>query len=165
MAKKTGLGKGLDALFQDTIKEDEKIQEGESILKLKINEVEPNREQPRKHFDEEALEELAESIKTYGLIQPIIVTKKEKYYEIIAGERRWRACKKAGLKEVSVIVRDGDEKKNKAISLIENIQREDLNAVEKADGIKALMDEYKLTQQQVSEVLGKSRSAIANTVR
>ena len=164
MAKNTGLGKGLDALFKDTIKE-EKIQEGESILKVKITEVEPNMEQPRKHFDEEALEELAQSIKTYGLIQPIIVTKKDKYYEIIAGERRWRACKKAGLKEVSVIVRDGDEKKNKAISLIENIQREDLNAVEKAVGIKALMEEYELTQQQVSEVLGKSRSAVANTVR
>ncbi len=165
MAKKTGLGKGLDALFKDTIKEDEKHVEGESILKVKITEVEPNREQPRKHFDEEAIEELAESIKTYGLIQPIIVTKKDNYYEIIAGERRWRACKKAGLKEVSVIVREDDEKRNKAISLIENIQREDLNAVEKAVGIKALMEEYDLTQQQVSEVLGKSRSAIANTVR
>ncbi len=98
MAKKTGLGKGLDALFQDTIKEEEKIQEGEAILKLNITEVEPNREQPRKHFDEEAIEELAESIKTYGLIQPIIVTKKDNYYQIIAGERRWRACKKARIK-------------------------------------------------------------------
>ncbi len=165
MAKKTGLGKGLDALFKDTIKEEEKHVDGESILKVKITEVEPNREQPRKHFDEEALEELSESIKTYGLIQPIIVTKKDNYYEIIAGERRWRACKKAGLKEVAVIVREDDEKRNKAISLIENIQREDLNAVEKAVGIKALMEEYDLTQQQVSEVLGKSRSAIANTVR
>lgn len=164
MVKKTGLGKGLDALFKDTIQE-EKIQEGDRILKVKITEVEPNKEQPRKHFDEEAIEELAESIKTYGLIQPIIVTKKDDYYEIIAGERRWRACKKAGLKEISVIVRDNDEKKNKAISLIENIQREDLNAVEKAVGIKALMEEYNLTQQQVSEVLGKSRSAVANTVR
>lgn len=164
MVKKTGLGKGLDALFKDTIQE-EKIQEGDRILKVKITEVEPNKEQPRKHFDEEAIEELAESIKTYGLIQPIIVTKKNHYYEIIAGERRWRACKKAGLKEISVIVRDNDEKKNKAISLIENIQREDLNAVEKAIGIKALMEEYNLTQQQVSEVIGKSRSAIANTVR
>lgn len=164
MVKKTGLGKGLDALFKDTIQE-EKVQEGDRILKVKITEVEPNKEQPRKHFDEEAIEELAESIKTYGLIQPIIVTKKDDYYEIIAGERRWRACKKAGLKEISVIIRDNDEKKNKAISLIENIQREDLNAVEKAVGIKALMGEYDLTQQQVSEILGKSRSAIANTVR
>ncbi len=166
MAKMTGLGKGLDALFQDTIKEDEeKVQEGESILKIKITDVEPNKEQPRKHFDEEAIEELSESIKKYGLIQPIIVTKKDGYYEIIAGERRWRACKKAGLKEISAIVRDNDEKKNKAISLIENIQREDLNAVEKAVGIKVLMQEYELTQQEVSEILGKSRSAIANTVR
>lgn len=165
MAKKTGLGKGLEALFQDTMKEEEKVQEGESILKLQINEVEPNREQPRKHFDEAALEELAESIKKYGLIQPIIVTKKDGYYEIIAGERRWRACKKAGLKEIPAIVRQNDEKQNKAIALIENIQREDLNAVEKAMGIKVLMDEYELTQQEVSEIIGKSRSAVANTVR
>lgn len=164
MAKNTGLGKGLDALFKDTIKE-EKIEEGESILKLKITEVEPNREQPRKHFDEEALEELAESIKTYGLIQPIIVTKEEGYYAIVAGERRWRACKKAGLKEISAIIREKDERKNKEIALIENIQREDLNAFEKAVGIKQLMEDYGLTQQQVSEILGKSRSSIANSVR
>lgn len=167
MAKKTGLGKGLDALFKDTIKENivDEIKEGEAILKIDINEVEPNKEQPRKRFDEEAIEELSESIKRYGLIQPIIVTKKDGYYEIIAGERRWRACKKAGLKEVSVIVRENDERRNKEISLIENIQREDLNAVEKAMGIKILMEEYSLTQQEVSDVLGKSRSAIANTVR
>lgn len=163
MTKKTGLGKGLDALFKDTIKEE--IQEGEKILEVPINEVEPNREQPRKHFDEEALEELSESIKKYGLIQPIIVTKKDNYYEIIAGERRWRACKKAEMKEIQVIVRENDEKRNKEIALIENIQREDLNAVEKAMGIKMLMEEYSLTQQEVSEILGKSRSAIANTVR
>lgn len=163
MAKKTGLGKGLEALFKDTIKEE--IQEGEKILTVPINEVEPNKMQPRKRFDEEALEELAESIKRYGLIQPIIVTKKDNYYEIIAGERRWRASKKAGLKEISVIVREDDERRNKEISLIENIQREDLNAVEKAMGIKVLMEEYSLTQQQMSEILGKSRSAIANTVR
>ena len=167
MAKKTGLGKGLDALFKDTIKEDivDEIKDGEKILKVDINEVEPNREQPRKHFDEEAIEELSESIKRYGLIQPIIVTKKNGYYEIIAGERRWRACKKARLQEVSVIVREDDERRNKEISLIENIQREDLNAVEKAMGIKILMEEYSLTQQEVSDILGKSRSAIANTVR
>lgn len=164
MTKKTGLGKGLDALFKETIKTEE-VQEGEKILKVSINEVEPNRDQPRKHFDEEALEELAESIKRYGVIQPIVVTQKEGYYEIIAGERRWRACKKAGLKEVPVILRDDDERRNKEISLIENIQREDLNAVEKAMGIKILMEEYSLTQQEVSEILGKSRSAIANTVR
>ena len=170
MAKKTGLGKGLDALFaNNSILEDknevEEIIEKDSILKLKVIEVEPNREQPRKHFDEEALEDLAESIKRYGVIQPIIVTKREGYYEIIAGERRWRACKKAGLTEIPAIIRDNDERKNKEISLIENIQREDLNAVEKAMGIKILMEEYDLTQQKVSEILGKSRSAIANTVR
>ncbi|MCI8291522.1 MAG: ParB/RepB/Spo0J family partition protein [Clostridia bacterium] len=167
MAKKTGLGKGLDALFKDTIKEEivDEIKEGEAIVKLDINEVEPNKEQPRKRFDEEAIEELSESIKRYGLIQPIVVTKKDGYYEIIAGERRWRACKKAGLKEVSVIIREDDERKNKEIALIENIQREDLNAVEKAMGMKMLMDDYSLTQQEVSDILGKSRSAIANTVR
>ncbi len=167
MAKKTGLGKGLDALFSSTnvqnIEED--IKEGEKILTLEVNEVEPNRTQPRKHFDEEALEELSDSIKRYGVIQPIIVSKKQGYYEIIAGERRWRACKKAGLKTIPAILRDDDQRKNKEISLIENIQREDLNTVEKAEGIKTLMEEYSLTQQQVSEILGKSRSAIANTVR
>ncbi len=164
MAKKTGLGKGLDALFMGN-QNIEEVQEEDKILNLKINEVEPNRNQPRKKFEEEALEELADSIKRYGLIQPIIVTKKDDYYEIIAGERRWRACKKAGLKEIQAIVRDDDERKNKEIALIENIQREDLNAVEKAIGIKTLMNEYSLTQEQVSEILGKSRSAVANTVR
>lgn len=166
MAKKTGLGKGLDALFaSNVVEEEEVIKEGEIVLNLKITEVEPNRNQPRKHFDEEALDELSESIKRYGLIQPIIVTKKDDYYQIIAGERRWRASKRAGLTEIPAIVRDDDERKNKEIALIENIQREDLNAVEKATGIKLLMDEYNITQQQVAEMLGKSRSSIANTVR
>lgn len=165
MAKKTGLGKGLDALFITNSESEEEAKDGEKIYNLSINEVEPNREQPRKYFEEEALEELAESIKRYGLIQPIIVTKKDGYYEIIAGERRWRASKKAGLKEIPAIVRANDERKNKEISLIENIQREDLNAVEKAMGMKVLMEEYSLTQQQISEILGKSRSSIANTVR
>ncbi len=164
MAKKTGLGKGLDALFANNI-ENEEIKDNEVIEKLKITEVEPNRSQPRKNFDEEALDELAESIKRYGVIQPIIVVKKNDYYEIVAGERRWRASKKAGLKEIPAIVREGDERKNKEIALIENVQREDLNAYEKALGIKELMDEYGLTQQEVSEILGKSRSSIANTVR
>lgn len=163
MAKKTGLGKGLDALFVSNI--DEEIKDNEVIEKLKITEVEPNRSQPRKNFDEEALEELSESIKRYGVIQPIIVVKKDNYYEIVAGERRWRASKKAGLKEIPAIVREGDERKNKEIALIENVQREDLNAYEKALGIKELMDEYGLTQQEVSDILGKSRSSVANTVR
>lgn len=163
MAKKTGLGKGLDALFANNIEEE--IKDNEVIEKLKITEVEPNRNQPRKNFDEEALDELAESIKRYGVIQPIIVVKKDDYYEIVAGERRWRASKKAGLKEIPAIVREGDERKNKEIALIENVQREDLNAYEKALGIKQLMDEYGLTQQEVADILGKSRSGIANTVR
>ena len=164
MAKKTGLGKGLDALFGDSPILEE-VNDNDKIQNLKITEVEPNKNQPRRHFDEEALEELAESIKRYGLIQPIVVTKKEGYYEIVAGERRWRACKKAGLSEIAAIVRDNDERKNKEIALIENIQREDLNPIEKALGIKLLMEEYSLTQMQVSEIIGKSRSAIANTVR
>lgn len=174
MAKKTGLGKGLNALFSETIdiveeevqpKKEEKIIDGEVIQTLKITEVEPNRNQPRKQFDEEALEELAESIKKYGLIQPIVVAKKDGYYQIIAGERRWRASKKAGLTTIPAIVREDDEKKNKEIALIENIQREDLNAVEKAMGMKLLMDEYNLTQSQLAEIVGKSRSGVANTLR
>ena len=162
-AKKTGLGKGLDALFSTPLIEEENSIE--SVKTLKINEIEPNKNQARKKFDEEAIEELANSIKEYGVIQPIIVAKKEKFYEIIAGERRWRASKKAGLEEIPVIIRENDEQKNKEISLIENIQREDLNPIEKARGIKLLMDEYELTQQMVADKLGKSRSSIANTVR
>ena len=164
MSKKTGLGKGLDALFGGNNIEEE-IKDTEVIENLKITQVEPNRNQPRRNFDEEALEELAESIKRYGVIQPIIVVKKEDYYEIVAGERRWRASKKAGLTTIPAIIRKQDERKNKEIALIENVQREDLNAYEKAVGIKELMQEYELTQQEVSEILGKSRSSIANTVR
>ncbi len=163
--KKTGLGKGLDALFSTPIIEETVNNQEELVKKLKINEIEPNKEQARKLFDEEAIEDLASSIKEYGVIQPIIVSKKENYYEIIAGERRWRASKKAGLTEIPAIVRDDDDQRNKEISLIENIQREDLNPIEKARGIKQLMDEYNLTQQKVAEKLGKSRSSIANTVR
>lgn len=169
MAKKTGLGKGLNALFTETIedveKEKEEVKTGDLVQTLKITEVEPNKNQPRKNFDEEALEELADSIKRYGLIQPIIVTKKDNYYQIVAGERRWRASKKAGLKTIKAIAREDDEKKNKEIALIENIQREDLNVVEKAIGIKMLMEEYSLTQAQAGEIIGKSRSGIANTLR
>ena len=166
MTKKTGLGKGLDALFTpNTLQEKEEVQEGEVIRNLKIIEIEPNRDQPRRNFDEESLQELANSIEKYGVIQPIIVTKKDNFYEIVAGERRWRASKKAGLTEIPAIVRENDVKRNKEIALIENIQREDLNVFEKATGLQLLMDEYNLTQQQVSEILGKSRSGIANTVR
>lgn len=163
-AKKTGLGKGLDALFGPT-PEEEQIKENDVLKNLKITEVEPNRDQPRKTFNQEALEELSESIKEYGLIQPIIVTQKDGYYAIIAGERRWRACKLAGLEEIPAIIREDDERKNNEIALIENIQREDLNPFEKALGIKNLMQTYGLTQEEVSKKLGKSRSAIANTVR
>ena len=168
MAKKTGLGKGLDALFASTIEEEKKeeeIQAGEKIHKLKLIEIEPNRNQPRKKFDEEALEELANSIKEYGLLQPIIVTKKDDYYEIVAGERRWRASKKAGLTEIPAIVRDYDEQRNNEIALIENIQREDLNPIEKATAIRELLDKYNLTQQKLADKLGISRSGLANTVR
>lgn len=182
-SRKTGLGKGLNALFSTGIEEEQKVETKEEekeknkaeenseqevkgkVLNLKINEVEPNRNQPRKSFNEETLEELAESIKQYGLIQPIIVTKEDEYYAIVAGERRWRACKKAGLKEIAAIVREKDERKNKEIALIENIQREDLNPIDKAMGIRALMEDYELTQADVAKILGKSRSAITNTIR
>ncbi len=169
MVKKTGLGKGLDALFGDSnimeeMKKEEK-QDGEVVENIKVIEIEPNRKQPRKTFDEEAIEELADSIKIYGVIQPIIVTKKEDYYEIVAGERRWRAAKKAGLSEMPCIVRNFDERKNREIALIENIQREDLNPIEKARGFKQLMDEYGLTQQQLADIMGINRSSLANSVR
>ena len=164
MPKMTGLGKGLDALFGPT-PEEEKIKDDDVLKNLKITEVEPNREQPRKNFNQEALEELADSIKEYGLIQPIVVTEKDGYYCIIAGERRWRACKLAGLEEIPAIVREDDERKNKEIALIENIQREDLNPFEKALGIKNLMESYNLTQEEVAKKLGKGRSTIANSIR
>lgn len=167
MPKNTGLGKGLDALFGDVklTEQEETIKPNEVVSSLKIIEIEPNRDQPRKKFDEEALEDLANSIKEYGVLQPIIVTKREDYYQIIAGERRWRASKKAGLTEIPVIIREYDERKNKEISLIENIQREDLNPIEKAKGIKSLMEDYGLTQQLVADKLGKNRSSISNTLR
>ena len=163
MPKKTGLGKGLDALF-GPVPEEEKAQETDILKNLKIIEVEPNREQPRKNFNQEALEELAESIKEYGLIQPIVVTKKDGYYSIIAGERRWRASKIAGLTEIPAIIREDDERKNNEIALIENMQREDLNPYEKALGIKNLMKTYGFTQEEIAKKLGKSRSANSNTL-
>ena len=164
MAKMTGLGKGLDALFGPA-PEEEQMQENDTLKNLKITEVEPNRNQARKRFDEEALEELANSIKEYGLIQPIVVTKKDGYYSIIAGERRWRASKIAGLKEIPAIIREDNEKINSEISLIENMQREDLNPVEKAIGIKTLMDTYGMSQEEVAKKLGKARSTVANWTR
>lgn len=174
--KKTGLGRGLNALFSvdslDEIENEnkniintEKIDDSEIIHKIKISEIEPNKNQPRRTFNSESIDELSESIKKYGVIQPIIVTKKDNFYEIIAGERRWRASKKAGLSEMPCIIREDEEKQNKEIALIENIQREDLNPIEKARSFRTLMDEYGLTQQQLAETIGISRSALANTVR
>ena len=168
---KMSLGKGLDALFPpnvnvNTLGDKNEINDAsENVIEMKINSVEPNINQPRKSFDDDKIDDLAESIKVHGVLQPIIVTKKGDYYQIIAGERRWRASKKAGLTEIPAIIRDDDEQRNKEISLIENIQREDLNPIEKARGIKLLMDEYDLTQAKVAEKVGKSRSSIANTVR
>ncbi len=159
MAKK-GLGKGLDALFaEDTQKEES------GVMEVKITEVMPNKNQPRKSFDEEKLEALSDSIKEHGIIQPIIVTKKGDLYTIVAGERRWRAAKKAGIKKIPVIVREYDDVTTAEIALIENLQREDLNPIEEALGYRALMDEYNFTQEEISTKLGKSRSAIANSVR
>ena len=165
--KMTGLGKGLDALFGAVPIESEQpeIGENDKLRTLKITEVEPNREQPRKVFNQDALEELADSIKTYGIIQPIVVSKQDGYFGIVAGERRWRAAKLAGLEEIPAIIRDDDEQTNKEIAIIENIQREDLNPYEKAVGIRNLMDKYGLTQEEVSKKIGKSRSSISNTVR
>lgn len=172
MAKNTGLGKGLEALFADKsiiedIKNDnsEEKRDGEVVEKIKIIDIEPNKNQPRRKFDMESIEELAESIKIYGIIQPIIVTKKDGFYEIVAGERRWRAAKKAGLTEVPCIVREDDERKNKEIALIENIQREDLNPIEKARGFKQLIDEYGITQQKLADIMGINRSTLTNCLR
>ena len=164
MAKMSGLGRGLDALFAPTPVEEE-IKDDDVLKNLSINEVEPNREQPRKRFEQESLEELSESIKEYGVIQPIVVSKKEDYYCIIAGERRWRASKLAGLKEIPAIIREDNQKINSEISLIENMQREDLNAYEKAIGIRNLMENYGMNQEEVAKKLGKARSTIANWVR
>ncbi len=168
-AKKTGLGRGLEALFSEnqlTKEEERKIRDGEEIVQnIKIVEIEPNRNQPRRSFPAESIEELANSIKRYGVIQPIIVTKQDGYYEIVAGERRWRASKKAGLKEMPCIVREGDERKNKEIALIENIQREDLNPIEKARGFRQLLDTYGMTQQELADTIGLNRSTVTNVLR
>lgn len=167
--KGRGLGKGLDSLIPETLEEIElssggSNSDGEPVM-LKTSEVEPNREQPRKEFKEEALEELAESIKQFGIIQPILVQKRDDYYEIIAGERRWRAARKAGLKEVPVIIKDYTEREIVEISLIENIQREDLNPIEEALAYKRLLNEYNLKQEEVAQRVSKSRAAVTNTMR
>ena len=173
-----GLGKGLDALIPSGVNVNDKVNTsdnksnqkkidenntGETIVN--ITKVEPNREQPRKNFDEDALEELAESIKQFGLLQPIIVQDRKTYYEIIAGERRWRAAKKAGLKEVPVIIKNLSEQEIVEISLIENIQRENLNPIEEAQAYRRLLTEFNLKQDEVAERVAKSRTAVTNSMR
>jgi ParB family chromosome partitioning protein len=157
---KKGLGKGLGALIAN-----DSTEENNGVLELRINEIEPNADQPRKSFDDEKLLNLSESIKQHGIIQPIIVKKDNNTYTIIAGERRWRAAKLAGLTRVPVLVKDFTNKQVMEIALIENLQREDLNPIEEADAYQRLMSEFELTQEQISETLGKSRPAIANTLR
>lgn len=174
--KKKGLGKGLDSLIPDNRssktsekpekKEPSHVEEmktGEQMMK--INMVEPNREQPRRNFEEDALLELADSIKQFGVLQPLIVRKRNDYYEIIAGERRWRAAKIAGIKEVPVIIKDYNEQEVVEIALIENIQRENLNPIEEAMAFKKLLEEYHLKQDEVAERVSKSRTAVTNSMR
>jgi ParB family chromosome partitioning protein len=178
--KKTGLGKGLDSLIpvqknnvrkpaeqpkqQEPEVKIEKVIKKEEVM-VRITEVEPNRDQPRKRFDEDALQELADSIKQFGVLQPLLVQKRQDYYEIIAGERRWRAAKLAGLKEIPVIIKDFTEQQIVEISLIENIQREDLNPIEEAQAYKRLLTEFHLKQDEVAERVSKSRTAVTNSVR
>ena len=179
-AAKKGLGKGLGALLggdlTEDVKKEEEFQEKQVVVETKIVEVpketylkisliEPNREQPRKEFDPEELEELAESIRNYGVLQPIMVQKQGELYEIIAGERRWRAAKIAGLKEVPVIIRDFDRQKKMEVSLIENVQRSDLNPIEEAMAYRQLIDEFGLKQEEIAERVSKNRATIANSLR
>ena len=184
--KKSGLGRGLDALFPEktvqskpktvkTVKEEKKVavdtkkssqqetSNGERMMKISM--IEPNREQPRKKFDEDALQELSESIKQYGILQPLLVSDKKDYYEIVAGERRWRAAKMAGLKEVPVVVKEFSTQEIVEISLIENIQREDLNPVEEAMAYKRLIDGFHLKQDEIAERVSKSRTSVTNSMR
>lgn len=180
MAKK-GLGKGLGAIFgEDVVKENkeetekkakaeakaaEEMDEKGRILMLKLDLVQPNKEQPRKTFDEEKINELAESIKNYGVLQPLLVQKNDSFYEIIAGERRWRAAKAAGLKEVPAVLKEYGKQEAMEISLIENVQRADLNPIEEALGYRQLIDEFGLTQEEIAVRVAKSRTAITNTMR
>ncbi|MCD8249085.1 MAG: ParB/RepB/Spo0J family partition protein, partial [Lachnospiraceae bacterium] len=172
--RKRGRGNGLARLIPDPgqpvqpepkVKVVEKVVEKPMEIKLKISQVEPNRGQPRKNFDKEALEELAESIRQHGVLQPLIVQKRGDYYEIIAGERRWRAAKLAGLKEVPVVIKDMSDQEIVEISLIENIQREDLNPIEEAEAYRRLLTEFHLTQEEVAGRVAKSRTAVTNSMR
>lgn len=158
--KLTGLGRGLDAILVDS-----DYTSGDSITSVRINDVEPNREQPRKQFSQEELEALSDSIVKYGVISPITVRRVGERYVIIAGERRWRAARMAGLSEIPVIIISADDKKAAEIALVENIQRSDLNPVEEAQAYAALIDQYGLTQEEVAEQIGKSRSSVTNSLR
>ncbi len=167
-----GLGKGLDLLIPNAVGEAKGKSQSQTTVTekgpetiVKITKVEPNREQPRKNFDEDSLQELADSIKQFGLLQPILVQDRKDYYEIIAGERRWRAAKMAGLKEVPVIIRNYTKQEIVEISLIENIQREDLNPIEEAQAYKRLLTEFNLKQDEVAERVSKSRAAVTNSIR
>ena len=191
--KKSGLGRGLGSLFGDIeeaqkpvpvekpkaakpapakaqsnskkMESAEPAATGDAVIYVKVADIKPNAAQPRKVFDEDALADLAASIKEHGLIQPVILRKAKKGYELVAGERRWRAAHLAGLKEIPAIVRELDEKTNALFALIENVQREDLNAIEEAEGIKAIIDQYDFTQEEASKVVGKSRSYVTNSLR
>lgn len=172
--KRGGLGKGLDSLITDKVgsgnttveaTNTKKTEPDKDVTFVKIGKVEPNREQPRKNFDEDALLELSESVKQYGVLQPLLVQDKKDYYEIIAGERRWRAAKLAGLKEVPVIIKNLTEQEIVEISLIENIQRENLNPIEEALAYKRLLNEFNLKQDEVAERVSKSRTAVTNSMR
>lgn len=163
MAKSRGLGKGLDALFADqtAVSSDDN-----GISTVRLSEIEPNLSQPRKEFDEEALNELADSISAHGVLQPLLVRPtKNGMYQIVAGERRWRAARIAGLSEVPALIRELSDEETDKVALIENLQREDLNAVETAEGYRRLMDKYGMTQEELSEAVGKSRPSVANTLR
>lgn len=167
MAKSKGrLGRGLDSLFADNSPiEDDITGENDKVQTLRITRIEPNKKQPRKQFDKEKIDALTESIKEHGVIQPIIVVPNGDMYTIVAGERRWRAAKKAGLTEIPVVIRDYTDIEIAQISLIENLQRENLNPIEEALGYRTLIDEYNMTQEEVSRTIGKSRSAVANSIR
>ena len=165
MAKKTGLGKGLDTLIPSKKVEEPVSTVVKSEEMVDINSIEPNKEQPRKLFNEDSLIELSESIKQHGIVQPLVVTKKDGYFKIIAGERRWRAAKLAGLRKVPVVVKDYSPQEIMEIALIENIQREDLNPVEEATAYQRLIQEYNLKQDEVAERVSKSRTAITNSLR
>ena len=159
--KKSGLGRGLDSLFADNSSED-----GKEVSTLRISDIEPNKDQPRKDFDAEALAVLADSIREHGVLQPILVRPiSESRYQIVAGERRWRASKMAGLTEIPAVIREMTEEETMQLAMIENLQREDLNAIEEALGYELLMTRYHMTQDEVSKRVGKSRSAVANALR